>query len=141
MLCFMGNGVRRARGHRLVDEFRWAQDELFRHASRALPGSYAFTRVKYSGSSAPLEWAEVEGVYSLEVDLPGVSRDDLSVVVRDGTVEVRGRRGGRDVEASLGLPDDADAATVRARLADGVLHLTVGRRPDPAAAGVTVKVE
>jgi HSP20 family protein len=77
---------------------------------------------------------ETDDAYRVSVDLPGVSAGDVDVEARGRTLRLRARRGGAEddvrlsYEQTLRMPDGADLADVGARLADGVLVLTVPKR-------------
>ncbi|MDX1696055.1 MAG: Hsp20/alpha crystallin family protein [Ketobacteraceae bacterium] len=85
--------------------------------------------------------------YEISVEVPGMSRSDLSIDVSDGTLTIRGTKEVREenkdkhfyrIERSYGsfqrmlaLPDDANEDEINARLKDGVLTLVIPRRePD-----------
>jgi HSP20 family protein len=89
--------------------------------------------------------SETETAYVVELEVPGVKREDVSIEVEDGKLAVTGefketdnggqlrsrtRRTGR-FEYRTRLPRGTDADQVSAALADGVLTLTV---PKPEAA-------
>ena len=89
---------------------------------------------------APLaDVEETEDAYSVEIELPGVSRDDVDVQLGDRQLTVTGevkqkertgilrrttRRVGR-FSYTVTLPGDVDADGVTASLADGVLTVRV----------------
>ena len=90
---------------------------------------------------------EKGGGYVVRVDLPGVSKEDLDISVDDaGVLSVSGTRE-RNLqsdgetffrqERSFGrfqrrvkLPADANADQAEAKFADGVLSLTIPKRPE-----------
>ena len=99
-----------------------------------------------------------DGAYVITMELPGVAEDDVEVTVHDGVLTVRGEK--RTEESRKGdtwyfserqygafrrsfrLPQDVAADTVKARMRDGVLTLTVPRldpTPEPAARRVTIE--
>ena len=87
--------------------------------------------------------------YLIAMELPGVSEDDIELTIEDGVVTVRGekkteteRQGDtwffseRQYGAfrrSFRLPEDADPAKVDAHMKDGVLNISVPRKPAEAA--------
>jgi len=90
------------------------------------------------------EISETETAYVVELEVPGVKREDLGIEVEDGKLAVTGefketenggrlrsrtRRTGR-FEYRTRLPRGTDADQVSAALADGVLTVTV---PKPEA--------
>ncbi|HEX9105348.1 MAG TPA: Hsp20/alpha crystallin family protein [Polyangia bacterium] len=95
-------------------------------------------------------FAPATDVYSTDeavfvaVELPGVVADDVTVEIEGGELAVRGRRhfaGGEsaayhrlersygEFRCAIALPDDADAAKRRVRLAGGVLTVEIPRIP------------
>lgn len=89
----------------------------------------------------PADLTETEDAYIAEVELPGISTDDVSIEVAgqdlvitgeyqdagargEGRALARGRRTGR-FEYRVTLPGGADADKITASLADGVLTVTV----------------
>ncbi len=88
---------------------------------------------------------ELEESYRIDLDLPGVQRDAVSIEVVDGVLMVRGERprpehgegSSHRVERRFGsferafrLPKDVDADGIVARAADGVLTLTLAKKPE-----------
>jgi HSP20 family protein len=82
---------------------------------------------------------ETEDAYAVEIELPGVQRDDIDIQLVDRVLTVSGevkekertgilhrrtRRVGR-FHYAVTLPGDVDAETVSARLHDGVLSIRV----------------
>lgn len=87
----------------------------------------------------PAEVAETGEAYTVELELPGARRDDIDIEVGERELTVSGelrepqrpgalrhstRRAGR-FEFRVTLPGEVNADRVSARLADGVLGLTV----------------
>ena len=84
---------------------------------------------------------EDEKAYYVEVDLPGVKKEDINVEVKDNILTISGERkfkkeeedkGYKRVESFFGkfersftLPADADADKIEASVEDGVLKLTI----------------
>ena len=74
----------------------------------------------------------------LQADMPGVKKEDLSVIVENGTLSLRGMRpfascgatrfeefGPVEYQRSFSLSRSIDTAKVTAKLQDGVLHLNL----------------
>ncbi|MBH5333952.1 Hsp20/alpha crystallin family protein [Streptomyces pactum] len=87
----------------------------------------------------PADLEETEDAYLLQVELPGVRREDVTVELNAGELSVHGevrereragvlrsgtRRTGR-FDHRVSLPRDTDAEHVTAELRDGVLTVTV----------------
>jgi HSP20 family protein len=113
-------------------------------------------RVEPDAGFAPrFEVRERADSYVLVADLPGVKLDDLDISLQTGVLTVAGareplprvdgesfyvreRRFGA-FSRSFALPELADPDRVEARLTDGVLTITVGKRSEarPRKIGVT----
>ncbi|GAB6062828.1 Hsp20/alpha crystallin family protein [Deferrisoma palaeochoriense] len=94
--------------------------------------------------SPAVDVVEEEDRYRIEMDLPGVETNDLSITAEQGALRIEGvrrrRPGGGGIRQHLSerpvgpfrrnfrLPSDADPNTVRARLRDGVLVVEVAKR-------------
>ncbi len=93
----------------------------------------------------------------LEADLPGVSRDSVSVHIENRTLTIKGERkreevteeGGRMQRAervfgtfvrAFSLPETADTTKVTAGYKDGVLTLTIPRAEESKPRAIEVKV-
>lgn len=62
----------------------------------------------------------------LEMELPGVKKEDLLVKVRDDyTLVIFGKRKEKKFEHSYGVPSRFDLNTVDAKLEDGILTITI----------------
>lgn len=84
---------------------------------------------------------EGEHAYHVEVDLPGVNKDDINVDVKDNVVTISGERKTKEetkeedyykVESSYGkfersftLPEDVDVENIHAESEDGVLEVVI----------------
>lgn len=88
--------------------------------------------------------AETDGALELHVELPGVKKEAISVEAKDGVLSISGRRAQQKVtegrwhrvERSYGrftrafrLPEDADDEAIAASFENGVLRVTVPKRP------------
>ena len=94
--------------------------------------------------------------YQIDVEVPAVASEDLSVSVADGALTVSGERKsveednegrvhrterhyGRFVR-SFRLPEDADTDAISAESRDGVLYLKIGKQASAEAKTIDVKV-
>lgn len=126
-----------------------------------------FGRTPASGGSgvgwlAEADWAptvdisETDKQYLIKAEIPGVQKADVKVTVEDGMLTIRGERKQEKeekgekfhrIERSYGsfmrsfrLPEDADAAAVKAEFRDGMLNVSVDKsaRAKPKAIEVAV---
>lgn len=90
----------------------------------------------------------LQNEFKVELAAPGYKKEDLKVQVDDGILtvsseqkqeETKDQEGWRrrefrynSFERSFQLPDNADPENVQANFADGVLHLTIGKKMQTA---------
>ena len=99
---------------------------------------------------------ETESDYQIDVEVPAVAAEDLSVSVADGVLTVSGERKSVEQEEGEGrvhrverrfgrfvrnfqLPDDADHEAIHAENRDGVLYLKVGKRESAVSRNIEIK--
>lgn len=96
------------------------------------------------GIRAPLSVWEADDAYHVELDLPGVSKEDVEVTFEKGTLQIVADRKAPEEERkglheervygkvtrSLTLSESVDAESIAAALNDGVLHVTVAKLPE-----------
>lgn len=86
-----------------------------------------------------------DDAYDISMELPGVSNDDIELTVEEGVVTIRGEKKTQQerkgdtwyfserqygaFRRSFRLPDDADGSKLNASMKDGVLHVTVPKKP------------
>lgn len=119
-------------------EFRDLEDRLT--SALKMPDiSSDFANV--SGFSPSVNTREGEYAYHVEVDLPGVKKEDISVDLKDNVLTIAGeRKTKKEVkekdyykkESSYGkfqrsftLPDNTDAENIEANSQDGVLEVVI----------------
>jgi HSP20 family protein len=97
-------------------------------------------------------WEE-EGAYHVELDVPGVSRENVELTYEKGTLRIttermapedtrKGlvdeRRYGK-VTRTVTLPESIDPESIVAELTNGVLHVTVSKKPEAQPKRIEVK--
>ena len=103
---------------------------------------------------SPVDIVEDPAGYRLSVDLPGLKTDSLEVKVEDGTLVISAERpvpawgeGARvhraerhygRVRRAFKLPSDVGDGAIKAAYKDGVLELTVAKRPEATATKVEI---
>ncbi len=105
-------------------------------------------------ASIPVCIWEEPNRYCIELDLPGVRKDQIQVSVQKGmlritaerhTEEVEDRKCWRDerlyakFERTFTLPDSVDSSSVEAEYVDGVLILYLKKKPEANPVSVEVK--
>ena len=89
---------------------------------------------------------ESENAWVLRLDLPGYRKEDINVTVTDRVVQLTAETppdqpfGGK-LERQWNLGDDIDAAALSARLENGVLELTLPKRPPVVAVPTTIQIQ
>ncbi len=104
--------------------------------------------------AAPASIWEADNTFHIEVDAPGVAKDDVELTFDKGTLQValerkvpegdrtnwHNERGFGKVTRSVSLPESVDPATITAELNNGVLHVTIGKHPESQPKKIEVKV-
>jgi HSP20 family protein len=99
------------------------------------------TSSEFSSFKPSVNTREGEYAYHIEVDLPGVKKDDICVDIKDDVLTISGQRKTKKevkekdyykMESSYGkfqrsftLPDNIDAENIEANSKDGVLEVVV----------------
>lgn len=120
-------------------------DNLFQHFFR--PEEAVLWR-------APASIWEADHAYHIELDAPGVNKEDVELTFDKGTLQVtlerrapegertnwHNERGYGKISRSVSLPDTVDPETLSAELTNGVLHVTVTKRPEAQPKKIDIKV-
>jgi HSP20 family protein len=99
---------------------------------------------------------ETDTTYLINVEIPGVSKEDVKVSIEDGMVTMRGERKQEKVakdkkfhriERSYGsfmrsfrLPEDVDEAGVKAEFKDGMINVTLPKSGKSKAKSIEVSI-
>ncbi len=76
--------------------------------------------------SPPVEVEEKEGAFEIEVDLPGVPKDQVKIELNENTLHIRGERKARGkFERVLRVPQTVNREAIEANIQDGVLRLVL----------------
>tara|TARA_Y100000590_G_scaffold436836_1_gene557872 strand:- start:1074 stop:1502 length:429 start_codon:yes stop_codon:yes gene_type:complete len=101
-----------------------------------------FSKIQNKVWTPNFEVLDIDDLYILRADLPGLTKKDINIEVSDNIVTISGERNDinnneseyRYSEFSYGtfsksftLPDDAIAEKIEAKMKDGVLTLSVSR--------------
>ena len=115
---------------------------------------------RYSRGPSEEAWKPPVNVYEtdesivLELELPGLERDEIQMEVDDGALTIKGERkaglGGEErqlrvernygaFERAFALPTTVDADAVRASLRNGLLQVVLPKRPEAAKRSIAVE--
>jgi len=116
-------------------------DRMFRERAIDLE-NLRWPSVSRSEHRAPaIDLRETDESYILEADLPGMTKDDVTIEVGDGFLDItakkeqdsettesgyiRRERGSMYYHRRLTLPEDVSSEEVKAKLVDGVLRIDI----------------
>src|SRR3954469_3517099 len=103
---------------------------------------------------APAAIWEADNMFHIEVDAPGVAKEDVELTFDKGQLQItlerkapegertnwHNERGYGKVSGSVSLPETVDANTIKAELVNGVLHVTITKLPEAQPKKIEVKV-
>ena len=139
---------------------RYEPFSLFNMLNRDL-GHFTGRRVGRFADDGGADWmpavdiTEQKDRFVLQADLPGVARDAIDIRMDDGVLTITGERsresdeefeGVRRFERSTGkflrrftLPDTADAENITARSENGILEVSIPKRPEVQARRINIE--
>ncbi|OPY33387.1 MAG: Hsp20/alpha crystallin family protein [Methanomassiliicoccales archaeon PtaU1.Bin124] len=156
--------VVRKEGNELVPGIYWGpfamldeMDRMFKERTIDLnkmwwPGLTAFDH-----RVPAIDLKETENGYVLQADLPGMSKEDITLEIGEGALEITAKKeSGEDVEEEgyirkergtmyyhrrLVLPEDIDPDAIKAKMTDGVLEIDLPkiRKEEPQKKKVDVE--
>ncbi len=101
-----------------------------------------------------MEMFEKEDKFVIKAELPGVKKEDVDVSVSDSMLTVKGKReAGEEIKdedyyfsessygtftRSINLPRDADTSDVEANMDNGILEITMPKRPEAKSKKINV---
>lgn len=108
-------------------------------------GDLSFPYFKPGQTLPKIDFKDTGNAYQLDAELPGVPAKEVEVSVVNGVLTVKGERKAEkeeknknyirversfgQFERSLSLPEDADDAKISANSKDGVLTITIPKKP------------
>lgn len=95
----------------------------------------------FSNGRRDFDVQEDEKAWTITLDMPGVTREDLAIAIEAAMVRIETReQAKRQYKAAYELPQDIDADASAARLENGVLTLTLAKKvPVSTARQIEVK--
>jgi HSP20 family protein len=102
---------------------------------------------------APVSLWEEENRWCVEMDIPGVKQEDLDVTLDKNTLRITAERkpgegdrkywheerGFGQIERLINLPETVDSDAIEAQLKDGVLLVTIGKKPEAQPRKISIK--
>ena len=80
-------------------------------------------------SNKPCAYTQDETAFTLTLDVPGITKEQLSIAIEGALVRISSREGAtRRYGAAYEFPQDIDAAMSEAKLENGVLTLKLVKR-------------
>jgi HSP20 family protein len=103
---------------------------------------------------APASIWEADNLFHIELDAPGVKKDDVDLTFDKGALQItlerkppegertswHNERGYGKVSRSVSLPETVDPQTITAELTNGVLHVTIQKLPEAQPKKIDVRV-
>jgi HSP20 family molecular chaperone IbpA len=80
-----------------------------------------------------------ENGYEVEVPVPGFKPEDVEVTYQDDVISVSAKSDRRSFSRSFTVPEDVDPDKIEANVSNGMLLLTLSRRPEAQPRRITVK--
>jgi HSP20 family molecular chaperone IbpA len=104
-------------------------------------GFERFLNDSFFGAFGGLNVEQNDEAWTLSLDMPGVTREQLSIDVDGAVVRVQtAKEAARQYQAAYELPAEIDAEATSAKLENGVLTLTLGKKkPVVTARQIEVK--
>lgn len=88
------------------------------------------------------DYYEVDNGFMLEVELPGVKKEDLDIQVEKNIITVKATRARKEskftYERSFRLADDIDTENIKVTLENGVLSFLLAKKQAAAARKLTI---
>lgn len=79
--------------------------------------------------------------YEVDVPVPGFAANDIEVSYKDDVLTVLGKNDRRNVSRSFTVPEDVDPEQIEARVKDGMLTLSLGRRAEAQPKRIEIKIQ
>jgi HSP20 family protein len=128
---------------------RWTPFNEMNRLQQNIDKLFGFdNREQVRGFTPAVDVVEDDQKFELHADLPGVRRDDLDIQVENDVLTIKGERklelDGERVAGAFArtftLPKQVDAEKIAASLKDGVLTLTLPKRPEAQPRQIKVAV-
>lgn len=89
---------------------------------------------------------ESDNSWILRIDLPGFEKSDIAVTIKERLLQLTGKTKpeqpfGGTFERRWNLGDDIEATAISARLENGILELTLPKRPSVIPQTTTIEIQ
>ncbi len=110
------------------------------HASDAALQRFLLSAAQGTPARAPVQVQDDEKATTLQLDVPGLSREQLAITIDGAQVQLKSIEGApRQVQRSWELPSEIDAAASSAKLENGVLTLVLAKlQPESRATQLAI---
>ena len=82
-----------------------------------------------------------ENAINITAEMPGITKQDVKVEVKEGLVTIHAENGDRKYHAELPVEGELDADTAKATYINGILELRIKIRESPKQKSKEIKVE
>lgn len=135
-----------------VESFGELREEMNRLFGHVFPTFQAMTQPFWS-TPCPINLYRDEDNYRLRAEVPGFDKKDLSLEVVDGALILSGHsrhdeKQGKDESKAetrftrtIPLPDEVDASAIKAEYTNGVLTVTLPKRPETKPRQIAIDVK
>lgn len=115
----------------------------FIHAPRASDAAlqrFLLAAAQSAPARAPVQVQDSEAATTLQLDVPGLAREQLTITIDGAQVQLKSVDGApRHVQRCWELPSEIDAAASSAKLENGVLTLVLAKlQPESRATQLTI---
>jgi HSP20 family molecular chaperone IbpA len=77
--------------------------------------------------------------YEVEIPVPGFKSENVEITFQDDVITVTAKSDRRSFTRSFTVPEDVDPEKIEARVSDGMLAVTLSRRPEAQPRRIAVK--
>lgn len=126
-------------------QFSDIMDEFFNEA----------VATKNSSFTPDINISETEDKLSIDVDIPGMKKEDIQIGIENGALTISGERKNKSeedgrtfhrvethygtFERSFQLPDNVDEDSIEATYSDGVLHIDINKKEEKLKKQIEIK--
>jgi len=106
---------------------------------QGLFGFDPFTRLMRTNWEFGFDVVRNENGYEVEVPVPGFNASQIEVTLKDDVLSINAKNDRRNFSRAFTVPEDVDPDAIDAKVADGMLTITLKRRPEVQPKRIAVK--